>query len=159
MWNSRVWHLVYVFLLYPDMAEGQEKANPLSFHTRASCQGVFTFELLFSNINPFRMVDPSWANHLWKAILPHIVAVEIKFGRNQVIQTMSVYYAFLQLRFLEFVKLCQIQAYNFDLSNPQVIHHFSHFQFSERWRHLNIRLCLQHLADQEYSQPLVERKE
>lgn len=79
--------------------------------------------------------------------------------RDKTILTISVDHACLQFRFLEFVKLCEIHIYIiFDLREPHVFHHFSHFQFSKRWRHRNMRPCSQHLAGKEYLQPLVEEK-
>lgn len=48
--------------------------------------------------------------------------------------------------------------YNFALRETHFFHHFSHSQFSRRWRHWNMRPCSQHLVGKEYLQPLVEGK-
>lgn len=104
--------------------------------------GWIHFELLFfffnNNINPFMKVEPSWPNYLWKVTLPN--ALGIKFGRAK---AMSVDYSCLPLRFLEFVKLCQIHSCNFWLCKST-----GYFQFGAKWRQVNMRPCQYHFSDQ-----------
>lgn len=140
--SSRFWHLVCIFLIPLDTAEGQEKANPLSLQSRGGGQGESILNCFFfffnNNINPFMKVEPSWPNYLWKVTLPN--ALGIKFGRAK---AMSVDYSCLPLRFLEFVKLCQIHSCNFWLCKST-----GYFQFGAKWRQVNMRPCQYHFSDQ-----------
>lgn len=95
-------------------------------------------------------VEQSWPNSLWKVTLPKAVALGIKVGRAQ---TMSVDYSCIPLRFLEFVKLCQIHSCKFWLCENT-----GYFQIGWKWGHLIMRQCQYHFADQEQLKSLVEGK-